>query len=114
LFPSAPPATGIPVFGSATEGSSDPQPVRVRYRYGTDRKELSLLCHKESSVVDPDPGSGAFLIPGSGMGKKSKSGSWMNVLNHISKSLETMFWVKFFDADADPGIKKTLDTEKKN
>jgi hypothetical protein len=62
--------------------------------------------------VDPDPGSGAFLIPGSGMGKKSKSGSWMNVLNHISESLEPMFWVKFFDAE--PGIKKTLDTEKKN
>jgi hypothetical protein len=27
------------------------------------------------SVADPDPGSGAFLIPGSGMGRKSASGS---------------------------------------
>jgi hypothetical protein len=26
------------------------------------------------SVADPDPGSGAFLTPGSGMGKKSGSG----------------------------------------
>jgi hypothetical protein len=27
-----------------------------------------------SSVADPDPGSGAFLTPGSGMGNKSRSG----------------------------------------
>ncbi len=27
----------------------------------------------------PDPGSGAFLTPGSGMGKKSRSGSGMNI-----------------------------------
>jgi hypothetical protein len=30
-------------------------------------------------VADPDPGSGAFLIPGSGMGKKSRSGSEINI-----------------------------------
>jgi hypothetical protein len=29
-----------------------------------------------------DPGSGAFLTPGSGMGKKSRSGSGMNILDH--------------------------------
>jgi hypothetical protein len=46
------------------------------------------------SVADPDPGSGALLTPGSGMGKKSRSGSGMNILDHISESLETMFWVK--------------------
>ncbi len=28
-----------------------------------------------ASVTDPDPGSGAFLAPGSEMGKKSESGS---------------------------------------
>jgi hypothetical protein len=28
-----------------------------------------------SSVGDPDPGSGAFLIPGSGMGKNPEPGS---------------------------------------
>ncbi len=44
-----------------------------------------------------DPGSGAFLTPGSGMGKKPRS-----------ESLETIFSIeilKFFDADAnqDPG-----------
>jgi hypothetical protein len=52
-------------------------------------------------------GSGAFLTPGSGMGKKSGSESGMNNPDHISKSLETIFWVKipkFFDAD--PGWKK--------
>jgi hypothetical protein len=52
---------------------------------------------KYISVVDPDPGSG--------MGKKSRSGSGMNIFGHISVSLETIFWVKilkFFDADADP------------
>jgi hypothetical protein len=41
------------------------------------------------------------------MGKKSISGSGMNIPDHISESLETIFWVKirkFFDADADPGI----------
>ncbi len=49
------------------------------------------------SVADPDPGSGAFLTPVSGM----------NNPDHISESLETIFWVKilkFFDAD--PGWKK--------
>jgi hypothetical protein len=40
--------------------------------------------------------------------KKSRSRSGINILDHISESLETIFWVKifkFFDAnaDADPG-----------
>jgi hypothetical protein len=45
------------------------------------------------------------MDPGSGMGKKSRSGSGMNIPGHISESLETNFKVKilkFFDADADP------------
>jgi hypothetical protein len=42
-----------------------------------------------ASVADPDPGSGAFLTPGSGMGKKSESG--MKNPDHISKCLETIF-----------------------
>jgi hypothetical protein len=57
-----------------------------------------------SSFSDPDPGSGAFLTPGSGSG--------MNILDHISESILTNFWVKilkFFDADPDPGIFWTLD-----
>ncbi len=36
------------------------------------------------SVADPDLGSGAFLTPGSGIGKKSGSGSGMNNPDHIS------------------------------
>jgi hypothetical protein len=41
-------------------------------------------------IQDPVP----FLPPGSGMGKKSRSGSGMNVPDHISESLETNFWIK--------------------
>jgi hypothetical protein len=46
------------------------------------------------------------------MGKKSSSGSGMNMPDHISESLETIFWVKilkFFDADADPGSGNLFD-----
>jgi len=46
------------------------------------------------------------------MGKKSRSGSEMNNQDHISESLETIFWVKilkfFFDADPGSGMKKIL------
>jgi hypothetical protein len=40
------------------------------------------------------------------MGKKSRSGSGMNIPDLISESLETTFWVKilkFFEGDLDPG-----------
>jgi hypothetical protein len=44
------------------------------------------------------------------MGKKSRSRSviqiGMNIPNHISESLEIIFWIKileFFDVDPDPG-----------
>jgi hypothetical protein len=40
------------------------------------------------------------------MGKKSRSGSGMNIPEHISESLEAIFELKilkFFDADADSG-----------
>ncbi len=48
-------------------------------------------------VKDPDPGSGAFLTPGSGMGKNPDPGSRMNNPDHLSESLETSV------ADPDPG-----------
>jgi hypothetical protein len=52
----------------------------------------NLNCN---SVANPDPESDAFLTgPGSGMSKKSGSGSGMNRPDHISKSLETILWVK--------------------
>jgi hypothetical protein len=47
-----------------------------------------------SSVADPDSGSGAFLTPGSGIGKKLGSGSGMTNPDHISESLRTIFWIK--------------------
>jgi hypothetical protein len=38
------------------------------------------------------------------MGKKSGSGSEKNNPDHISESVETLFWVKIFKFfDADPG-----------
>jgi hypothetical protein len=53
---------------------------------------FSALSTVVASVADPDPGSGAFLTPGSGMvGKKSGPGSGMNHPDHISESLETIF-----------------------
>jgi hypothetical protein len=44
------------------------------------------------------------------MGKKSRSRSGMNIPDHISESLETIFGVKILKSfDADPGIFLTLD-----
>jgi hypothetical protein len=40
-----------------------------------------------------DPGSGVVLTPGSGMGKKSRSGSGMNIPDHIAESLESIIQV---------------------
>ncbi len=41
-----------------------------------------------NSVADPDPGSGAFLTPGSGMGRKSASGSGIRDEQPVSYFLE--------------------------
>jgi hypothetical protein len=62
------------------------------------------------SVADLDPGSVAFLTPGSGMGKKSGYGSGMNNPDHISEKLETNFLglkYKFLDADPGSGMEKS-------
>ncbi len=52
------------------------------------------------SVADPDPGSGAFLTPGSGIrdGLKSGSGSGMNNPDHISESLGTIFGLNYLNS----------------
>jgi hypothetical protein len=47
------------------------------------------------SVADTDRGSGAFLTPGSGMCKKSGSGSVMNNPDHISQSQNIFFGLKY-------------------
>jgi hypothetical protein len=56
-----------------------------------------------------DLGSGAFLTPGSGLGKKSGSDmgsrSEMNNTDNISESLKTIFWVKILKVFmVDPGF----------
>jgi hypothetical protein len=51
------------------------------------------------------------------MGKKNQdpdpgSGSGLSIPDHISESLETIFWVKipkFFDSDPDPGSGNLFD-----
>ncbi len=68
-----------------------------------------------SSVADPDPGSDAFVTPGFGIRcpgwvKKPdpdpRFGSGMNNPDHISESVETIFYkiLKLFDVH--PGWKK--------
>jgi hypothetical protein len=70
--------------------------------------------------MDPDPGFGALFRPldlGSGMGKKTGSG--LNNTDHISESLETIFWIIILKHSLmrirDPGWKKIRirDTGKK-
>jgi hypothetical protein len=53
-----------------------------------------IILTSTQSVADPDPGSGVFLSPGSGIRDGKKSGSGMNILDSFSKSLETVFRVK--------------------
>ncbi len=100
-------------------GAIPPQPATPAGRSGGGRWVLCPLApgggHENDiltiSVGDPDPGSGAFLTPGSGMGRKSGSRSGMNNPDHISESLETIFWVKilkFFDADPEYWINTHL------
>jgi hypothetical protein len=51
---------------------------RIRDGKNSHLPPLDSPCTVEiTSVADPDPGSGAFLTPVSGMGKKSGSGSGM-------------------------------------
>jgi hypothetical protein len=57
----------------------------------TKLQAVSLRCTYDHifqpSVADPDPGYGAFLTlePGSGMAKKSRCASGMNIPDHISE-----------------------------
>jgi hypothetical protein len=65
------------------------------------------------NVTDPDPGSGAFLTPESGMGKISGSASRIRIRDEqpgpYTRGLRNNFWVKilkFFDADPGSGMEK--------
>ncbi len=69
------------------------------YQMNTDPKPwiipLFLYILNALRVANPDPVSGAFLTPGSGMGKKSGSG--MNNPDHIFESLKNKkHWMRFF------------------
>ncbi len=69
---------------------------------------FSGRCYTVSSVADPYPGSGAFLTPGSGMDRKSASGSgirdeqpesyFLELRNHFFGFFGVKI-LKFFDAD---------------
>jgi hypothetical protein len=74
---------------------------------------VSSLNFRPTSVVDPDPGLGAFLTPGSGMGRKSASGSGIRDEQPGSYFLElrnnfVVFFgvkiLKFFDEDPGSGM----------
>jgi hypothetical protein len=59
------------------------------------------------SVADPDPVPFLPLDPGWVKNQDRDPGSGKNNPDHISESLETIFWVKIFKfLDADPGWKK--------
>jgi hypothetical protein len=45
----------------------------------------------ETIVANPDPGYGAFFTLGSGSEIVKKNGSGMNIPDHFSDSLETVF-----------------------
>ncbi len=68
---------------------------------GDSKRITQRLCiHTyRHSVADPDPGSGAFwpLDPESGLGKKSRAGSGMNIPDYNSESLNN-----FLGVDVDP------------
>jgi hypothetical protein len=73
-----------------------------------DIKNANKKQTNQSSVGDPDPGSGAFLTSGSWMGKNQ---------DPDFREHRTNFWLKilkFFDADPDPRIFLTLDPGRKN
>ncbi len=69
-----------------------------------------VLSTQKFSVEDPGFGIRCLLIPGSGMGKKSRSWSGTSIPDHISESLETIFLVKilqfFLNLDARSGMEK--------
>jgi hypothetical protein len=83
--------------------------------------KLQITNIVKFSVADPDPGSGAFLTPGSGMGRKIASGSgirdeqpgsyFLELRNHFLvffgglTCLNSLMWIRDGDI-SDPGWKK--------
>jgi hypothetical protein len=70
--------------GKMRTTKNDNRYFHIQYKLNKHRRFLA-----KKLISAPDPGSGAFLTPGSG--KNSGSGSGMNNPDHISESLETFF-----------------------
>ncbi len=106
-------------------GQEEPAPHLLRHHRGRQRYDQTDLrgvdffvlfpLHPIAiSVADPDPGSGAFLTPGSGMGRKSASGSgirgeqpglyFLELRNYFFGFFGVKI-LKFFDADSGSGIR---------
>jgi hypothetical protein len=90
-------------------GGHRPAAVLTHYNNNNDNAVLRIRI-RDPCLFDPwirDPGWVKNQDPGSGMGKKSGSGSWMNNPDQISESLETIFGVKMLKYfDVDPGWKE--------
>jgi hypothetical protein len=68
-----------------------------------------LICLK-CSVADPDPGSVAFLTPGSGI-RDEQPGSYFRELSNHCLGVKVL---KCFDADPGTGMEKTRIRDRKN
>jgi hypothetical protein len=78
--------------------------LKIKLRLANLQISINREWRLKNIVADPDPVPFLPLDPGSRMVKKSRSGSRMNIPDHITESLETIFWVeilKFFAADPD-------------
>ncbi len=64
------------------------------YTHRFEEKKYSRNFSCPSSVADPDPGSGAFLTPGSGIRDRFFRIPDLGSQIHIFESLVTIFWVK--------------------
>jgi hypothetical protein len=83
------PGVDFPTRKKLRVGAGSGSASKCKVRSGKASKRCGSTTPYLSSVADP--GSGAFLIPGSGMGKKLGYGSGMNNLDHISQSLKNIF-----------------------
>jgi hypothetical protein len=99
---------GIMVWCSCFRSFSEFVPPSVTTLTLSDNQLLELGRNssrlKHLPLHKPCYGSG-ILDPG--WVKYQDLGPWIKILDHISKSLETIFWVKilkFFVADADPDL----------
>jgi hypothetical protein len=77
--------------------------MRIQKNSSYYRSKFQVQC-KKISVADPDPGSDALLTLDPGWVKKLRPRSGMNIPDHISESLETIFWGKIRCCGSGSGI----------